>query len=99
MPRAAGPRIGPRPDRMMGLAVPGTASRADEMVRHLRDGHAPGQAEAAGIDIEMAHRAARVAMDFQKLVLAEQIADGDWPRPQRLRFAPAAVPVPVLLQL
>src|SRR5262245_48407638 len=96
---AIGSRIGPCPDRMMGLAVPGAASRADEMVRHLRHRHAPGQAEAPGVDIEMAHRPAGIAMDFQELVRTNQITDGDRLRPQRLRLAPAAVSVSVLLQL
>src|SRR5262245_61983579 len=99
MPGAAGSGIGPRPDRMMSLAVPGAASRADEMVGHLGHRHALGQAEATGIDIEMAHRPAGPAMDFQELVVADEIANGDRPDPQRRRLAPAAVQVSVLLEL
>ena len=48
------PRIRPRPDRIVRLAVSGAALAADEMPRDLRRWHAPGQAQNLGIEIEAA---------------------------------------------
>jgi hypothetical protein len=38
-------------------------------------------------------------LDFQELALADQVADRHWFEPERLVLAPAAGPVPILLQL
>src|SRR5262245_47563611 len=58
MSNSADPRIRPGPDRVIGLAVPGAALRADQMVRHLRHRHSLRQVETASLDIEMALRPA-----------------------------------------
>src|SRR5262245_1518646 len=75
LPYAADPGIRPRPDRVVGLAVPGTTRAADQMPCHLGHRHALGKPQYLGIEIEVPLWSAIAAMDLQQLALPDQVAD------------------------
>src|SRR5262245_45721826 len=87
-----------RPDRVIGLAVPGTAFRAYQMHGHLRHRHALRQPQYLGIEIRGAAPVG-AALNLQELALAVEVANRHRLEPERLRLAPAPGLVPVLLQL
>jgi hypothetical protein len=68
------------------------------MSSHLRHWHAPRQPQNLGIEIDVALRPARAAMNFEEPALTDQIADRHRLGPQRLRLAAPGL-VPVLLDL
>jgi hypothetical protein len=88
MPDATNPCIRASPDRVMGLAVPGSAFAADEMVRHIRHRHALGQAQDFWIAIQVPLRLAIAAVDLQQFSSTDQVADGHRLEPGRRRLAP-----------
>jgi hypothetical protein len=69
------------------------------MIGHLRYGHALGQVETVGVDIEVARRSARAAMDLQQLPLSDEVANRHGFRVEGLWLAAAPGLVPILLQL
>ena len=99
VPHTSDPCIGPCPDRVIGLAVPGTAFAAHEMPGHLRHRHALGQPQDLGIEIEVPLRPADAAMDLQQLSVPDQVANGDRLESERLGLATAPDLVPVPLHL
>jgi hypothetical protein len=99
VPYAANPGIRPRPDRIEGFTVPGTAFRADEISGDFRDWQTLGQAEHLGIEIEVPLRPAIATVDFQELPLADQIPNCNRLKADRLWLATAPGLVAIRLQL
>jgi hypothetical protein len=60
---------------MIGIVVLGTTDAADELVGHLRHWHPFRQVETAGIDIEMARRAAAAALNLEQFAALDEVAD------------------------
>jgi len=81
VPNCTNPRVRPRPDRIAGLAVLGTAPAADQMPCHLRHRHALGEAQDFGIEVEMPLRPAIAAVDLKQLSLSDEIPDRHRPEP------------------
>ena len=68
--------IGPGPDRVIGVAVPGATDAADEMVRHIRHRQPLRQSERQWLDIEVPGWSTGGAFDLKEfrpcsLVLAD----------------------------
>ena len=69
------PCIRPSPDRVMGLAVPGTTDTADEMVRHIRHRQPLRQSERQWLDIEVTGWPAGRAFDLKEFSIPGEIAE------------------------
>ena len=67
--------IGPGPNRMIGVAVLGPQMLQTRWLATSGTGIRLGRSRAAGIDVEMARRPVRAAMDLQQLAALDEIAD------------------------